>query len=75
MFPLNQVMSIEFMTAFVALDCNTPVDVEVERLGAGAGKVRCFECAGSGRSSFPKDMYAGGKCPDCTGSGFVLISV
>ena len=68
-------MRTELMTAFVALDGNTPVDVRVERLGAGAGKVRCFECGGDGVCKFPREMVRDPKCPDCKGTGFVLVSV
>ena len=65
------------MTAFVGMDSQTPVAVDVERLGAGAGKVRCFECSGSGTlDHFPEGYFqASRQCPDCKGAGFVLVSV
>jgi DnaJ-class molecular chaperone len=75
--PLSHAMRMERMTAFVGLDSQTPIDVELERLGAGAGKVRCFECGGSGTlDHFPPGYFTRGRrCPDCKGSGFVLVSV
>jgi hypothetical protein len=68
-------MRMERMTAFVALDCETPVQVDVERLGAGAGKVVCFECSGSGVSPLPLELYPARVCVECKGSGLVLVSV
>ena len=68
---------MERMIAFVGMDSQTPVAVDVEQLGAGAGRVRCFECSGAGTlDHFPDGYFPnGGKCPDCKGSGFVLVSV
>jgi DnaJ-class molecular chaperone len=63
------------MTAFVALDCETPVQVDVERLGAGAGEVVCFKCSGSGVWPLPRELYPVRICVECKGSGFVLVSV
>jgi hypothetical protein len=68
-------MRMERMTAFVALDCDTSVDVEVEPLGAGAGKVRCFECGGSGLSPLSREYQPDPACADCKGSGYLLVSV
>jgi DnaJ-class molecular chaperone len=68
-------MPVERMTAFVAVDCDTPVEVDVECLGAGAGRVRCFECGGTGESVLPREIVWNRRCNDCKGSGFVLVSV
>jgi hypothetical protein len=70
-------MRTELMTAFVAANCDTPMDAEVERLGVGAGKMRCPECEGDGNwgkfglGGLPRDF----PCPDCKGTGFILVSV
>ena len=40
-------MRMERMTGFVAQNCDTPVEVQVERVGVGAGRVKCFECGGA----------------------------
>jgi hypothetical protein len=68
-------MRMERMTAFVSHNCDTTVEVEVERVGVGAGQVKCFECGGTGISSFPAEEYPARTCNDCKGSGFVLVSV
>src|SRR5438552_1821589 len=39
---------MERMTAFVALNNDTPVECDVIRRGAGAGETQCFECGGTG---------------------------
>jgi hypothetical protein len=49
-------MRTELMTAFVAENSDTQVEVEVERVGGGAGQVNCFECDGAGVSPFPADL-------------------
>jgi hypothetical protein len=41
---LSHVMRTALMTAFVAENGDTPVEVEVERLGSGASQLKCFEC-------------------------------
>jgi hypothetical protein len=66
---------MERMTAFVGMDSEAPVDVEVARLGAGAGKVRCFECGGTGVSPLPPELYPARTRGECKGTGFVLVSV
>jgi DnaJ-class molecular chaperone len=66
---------MERMTAFVGMDSDTPVGVEVVRVGAGAGKVRCFECDGTGVSPLPPELYPARTCVECKGTGFVLVSV
>jgi hypothetical protein len=63
------------MVAYVALDTETPVEVDVERLGAGAGKVTCFECGGSGKSFLLPEFFPARTCLECKGAGFVLVSV
>jgi DnaJ-class molecular chaperone len=66
---------MERMTAFAGYSCDTPVEVEVERVGVGAGRVKCFECGGTGVSSLPEELYPARTCNDCKGSGYVLVSV
>jgi DnaJ-class molecular chaperone len=67
---------MERMTAFVALNGDTPIEVDVERLGGGAGRIRCPECDGSGNlSHFPPGTARPGPCVDCKGTGLVLVSV
>jgi hypothetical protein len=39
-------MRTALMTAFVARNCDTPVEVDVERVGVGAGQVKRFERGG-----------------------------
>jgi hypothetical protein len=73
--PLSHAMRMERMNAFVALDCDTPVEVDVERLGAGAGKVRCFACGGSGLSPLGREFQPDPLCAASKGSGHVLVSV
>jgi hypothetical protein len=51
-------MRIERMTAFGGDISVTPCEVEVERLRAGAGKVRCFECDGSGTMDHFPEGYS-----------------
>jgi DnaJ-class molecular chaperone len=68
-------MRMERMTAFAGDFSETPIEIKVQRLGAGAGKVRCFECGGTGVSTFSREMVPNPKCPDCKGTGYVLISV
>lgn len=46
--------------------------VQVDNLGAGAGKITCAECRGTGRFDFPTGV---GVCVRCKGAGWVLISV
>jgi hypothetical protein len=58
----------------------TEVQVTVERLGCGAGRIICPECSGSGDwtrflpdpDSLPEGKLA---CVECKGTGFVLVSV
>ena len=68
-------MRMERMTAFVGVDSEAPLDVQVERLGAGAGKVRCFECDGTGVSPLPSELFPARVCIECKGTGFMLVSV
>jgi DnaJ-class molecular chaperone len=68
-------MRMERMTAFGGMDSDTPLVVEVERLGAGAGKVRCFECGGTGVSPLPPELFPARACVECKGTGFVWVSV
>jgi len=53
------------------------MDVDVQRLGAGAGKMRCPECAGDGKwgKFFPEAVGRSRPCPDCKGTGYILVSV
>ena len=68
-------MRMERMTAFAGMDSETPIDVEVERLGVGAGKVRCFECDGTGVSPLSAELFPARVCIECKGTGFILVSV
>jgi len=47
--PLSHAMRIERMTVIGGDFSVTPYEVEVEWLGAGAGKVRGFDCNGFGK--------------------------
>jgi len=53
-------MRKERMTAFVAQDCDAPVEVGVERVAAGAGQVKCFACGGTGLSPSPQNSIRPG---------------
>jgi hypothetical protein len=68
-------MRMERMTAFAGVASEAAVEVEVERLGAGAGKVRCFECRGTGICPLWPDLVPYRNCPECKGTGFVFVSV
>lgn len=50
----------------------TPVD-----LGAGAGRVPCFECGGDGdwTKFHPEPEKGPYPCVECKGTGFVLVSI
>jgi len=52
---------MERMTAYVGRNgASNPVPVEVERVGAGAGRVTCFECGGDGNwGKFAPEMNSG----------------
>jgi DnaJ-class molecular chaperone len=68
---------MERMTVFIGMDSDMPVEVDVERLEAGAGRVRCFECDGTGTlDHFPPGYFEPGRqCPDCKGAGSMMVSV
>ncbi len=65
------------MTAYCALNCDTIIEVNVHEIGAGAGRVPCFECEGDGNwgKFAPEIVGSDGLCVDCKGTGFILISV
>jgi DnaJ-class molecular chaperone len=67
------------MTVYTALDCETEIEAEVQDMGAGAGRIACLECEGTGDWTryHPEPELFGGHvpCPDCKGSGFQLVSI
>jgi hypothetical protein len=67
----------EPMTVYAAHNNDTPAEMLVADLGAGAGRIKCCEC-GDDRNwgkfapgMAPPEM----KCPDCKGFGWLLVSV
>jgi hypothetical protein len=68
-------MRTELMTAFVVENCDSQVEVEVERVGVGAGQVKRFECGGTGVSPFPAELFPARTCVEWNGSGFILVSM
>jgi hypothetical protein len=65
------------MLVYCARNCDTAVEIDVEDLGCGAGRIKCLECGGDGNwgafapGIVPPEM----KCPDCKGTGYLLVSV
>jgi hypothetical protein len=53
-------MSTELMATFVAENGDTQVEVEVERVGGGAGRATCFEGGGTGVSPLPAEFIRSG---------------
>jgi hypothetical protein len=45
---LSYVMRTQLMSAFVVENGDTQVEVKRERVGGGAGRVKCFACGGAG---------------------------
>jgi DnaJ-class molecular chaperone len=64
-------------TVYCARNNETAVELDVEDLGCGAGRIKCPECGGDGNwgkfapGMAPSEM----KCPDCKGSGYQLVSI
>ena len=65
------------MTAYLGWKRETEVAVDPLDLGAGAGRVSCFECEGTGDWSrfLPDRPPNPEQCVSCKGTGFVLISI
>lgn len=67
------------MIAYLGFSRETEVEVEPVDLGCGAGQVTCFECGGTGDwTQFhpePHQFPDGHSCPECKGTGKVLISI
>jgi hypothetical protein len=65
------------MTVYAAHNNDTRAEMLVADFGGGAGRTKCFECGGDGNwgkfapGMVPPDM----KCPNCKGSGWLLVSV
>jgi hypothetical protein len=68
--PLSHAMRMEYMTAFVAENCDTPVEIETGHVG-----VDCFECGDTGISSLPAEQHPARTCNDCKRSASMLVSV
>jgi hypothetical protein len=62
------------MTAYVALNNDTPVECDVEVIGGIAGRTDCFECGGTGKWPWHPDgkMH---QCVDCKGIGQIYVRV
>jgi hypothetical protein len=69
--------AMDRMVAYVAINCDTPVDCEAIDRGAGAGETECFECGGTGDwgQFYPEPPGHKVDCRDCKGSGRVFVSV
>ena len=63
------------MTAYLGWYRDTEVSCEIEDCGAGAGKVRCFECGGDGDWTKFHPENEPCICVECKGTGFILISI
>lgn len=63
------------MTAYLGFRKTTAVECEVEDLGCGAGRTKCFECGGTGDWTpfHPENVPT--VCVECKGSGLVLVSI
>ena len=53
----------------------TEVEVAVEDIGCGAGRINCLECRGSGVWAFMEPEIPASECADCKGTGSVLVSI
>lgn len=63
------------MTVYLGENGSTPVERLVEPLnGYTAGRVRCFECDGSGIWVYDPDGRPR-VCTDCKGTGHILVSI
>jgi hypothetical protein len=60
------------MLVYCALNCDTAVETYVEGLGCGAGRIKCLECGGDGKS-LGEEMPGVEMCSK--GSGYQLVSV
>jgi len=64
------------MTVYCGWTRNTAVlDLEIEDLGCGAGRVPCLECQGSGVWAFMEPEIGAQVCVACKGSGKILVSI
>jgi hypothetical protein len=67
------------MTVYLGFRRSNAVRAEVADCGAGAGKVRCFECEGTGDWTrfHPPSRVPVGKvpCVNCKGTGYVYVSI
>ena len=66
------------MTVYCALNCNTPVVVDVHSRGGVAGEIDCLECGGDGdwTKFYPGYAAAGSQpCVVCKGTGKQLVSI
>lgn len=65
------------MTAYLGWHRTTEVKCEVQPLACGAGKVKCFECFGTGDwTPFHPEPHLGPfQCVQCKGTGWQLISI
>jgi hypothetical protein len=66
-----------WMVAYRGQDYRTPVLVEVEVIGPGAGRVACFECGGDPEAYAAAFAGIAGidGCVDCKNRGWVPISI
>jgi hypothetical protein len=67
--------AVLLMMVYCALNCDTAVEIDVEDLGCGAGRITCLECGGDGKSLWGEAMPGVEMCIDCKGSGYQLVSV
>jgi hypothetical protein len=63
------------MLVFAAPNSDTAVEIDVEELGCGAGRITCLECRGTGKSLWPVEMRGITECIECKGTGYQLVSV
>lgn len=51
------------------------LQIEVEDLGCGVGRIACPECLGTGKSQWPVEMTGVVECIDCKGTGRLLVGL